>query len=340
MGQISAAQNAAKITFSNSLLQSETVSEHELDAIAGGNIEGIFPAAYDSSANRLDIQCTAAGNELLKDYLKGITVKAGFLDIVAQIIDIIKRCEKNHLDIYNLYMDTESIVIDKQTKKIRCILWPVKDNIYSRSPFTFLSDLPYKLVFSKYEDNTYVTAYIKFFRGSPSFTISNVETFLQRLSGNVTAVTSGTLSDSKVIYSDGTVDTAPTIAYEDPSEIQTSKLDPDLRTMHSGILIQPGEQHYFPYLIRTRTLDQIIVNKPVFRLGKDRRFCDYSVTDNGAVSRNHADIIKRDGNYYLIDHNSTNKTYIDGKSIPAETEIEILSGSKIKLANEEFIFFT
>ena len=340
MGQISAAQNAAKITFSNSLQQGETVNELELDKIAGGNIEGIFPAVYDSSANQIDIQCPAAGTELLKDYLKGIVVKAGFLDIVAQVIEIVKSCERNRLDIHNLYLDTESIVIDRQTKKIRCILWPVNNNIYSRSPFLFLSDLPYRLVFSKYEDNTYITAYIKFFRGSPSFTISNIETFLQRLSGNVTALTSGSLSDSKVIYSDGTVDTAPSITYEDPSEVTTSKIDPDLRTMHSGILLQPGEQHYFPYLIRTRTLDQIIVNKPVFRLGKDRRFCDYSITDNGAVSRNHADIIKRDGNYYLLDHNSTNKTYIDGKSIPVETEVEILSGSKIKLANEEFMFFT
>ena len=340
MGQISTALGTNKITISNELKQDESLKELEFDTIAGGNFEGIFPVTFDNVSNTISINCSASNIETLRAYFSGVVNKNEFLQVVTQIFEIIKKCEKNNMDIHNLYLDIDNVFIDKKTDKIQCIFWPIENNMYTHSPFAFLSDLPYRLVFSKNEDNTYISAYIKFFRNSPSFTISNVETFLHRLAGNIVTVASGSLSDSRRIYNDGTVDTAPTIVYDDPGEILTAKLDPDLKTMHSGILLQPGEQHYFPYLIRIKTLDQIIVNKPVFRLGKDRRFCDYTITDNGAVSRNHADIIKRDGNYYVLDHNSTNKTYIDGKSIPVESEVEILSGSKIRLANEEFIFFT
>jgi hypothetical protein len=99
------------------------------------------------------------------------------------------------------------------------------------------------------------------------------------------------------------------------------------------------EEPAFPYLIRGKTEEKIIVNKPSFRIGKERQYCDYFVSDNNAVSRSHADIITRDHRYYIIDHNSTNKTYVDGRIIPAQKEIEIFSGTKLKLGNENFVFY-
>lgn len=95
----------------------------------------------------------------------------------------------------------------------------------------------------------------------------------------------------------------------------------------------------FPYLIREKTEEKISVNKPSFRIGKENSYCDYFVSDNNAISRSHADIITRDQRYYIIDHNSTNKTYVDGRVIPVKKEIEIFSGTKIRLANEDFVFY-
>ena len=52
----------------------------------------------------------------------------------------------------------------------------------------------------------------------------------------------------------------------------------------------------------------------------------------------HADIITHDGRYYIVDKNSTNKTFVDGKVIPPDTETEIFQGTKIRLADEDFTF--
>lgn len=91
-------------------------------------------------------------------------------------------------------------------------------------------------------------------------------------------------------------------------------------------------------LCRLRTYEVILINKSVFRIGKESRYVDYVVRDNDKVSRSHADIITRGNRYFIMDLNSTNGTYINGRQIPARQEVEIFSGDCLKLANEEFEF--
>ncbi len=94
----------------------------------------------------------------------------------------------------------------------------------------------------------------------------------------------------------------------------------------------------FPSLVRVSTNEIISINKPVFRLGKEKSYVDYFITNNNAVSRSHADIITRGNRYFVCDQNSTNHTYINNELVPVKTEIEIYDGDALKLANEEFIF--
>ena len=104
----------------------------------------------------------------------------------------------------------------------------------------------------------------------------------------------------------------------------------------TGLLVE--EQVHYPTLYRILTNERICVNKPVFRLGKERSYVDYFVTNNNAVSRGHADIITRGNRYFVRDLNSKNKTYINGQAIPPQCECELLDGSRLTLGNEEFIF--
>lgn len=96
----------------------------------------------------------------------------------------------------------------------------------------------------------------------------------------------------------------------------------------------------YPYLIRLNSYEKVDINKPSFRIGKERSYVDYFVMNNSAVSRIHADIITRDGRYYIKDNNSTNRTFVNGTVIPFEQEVEIFDGDAIMLANEPFEFHT
>lgn len=90
-------------------------------------------------------------------------------------------------------------------------------------------------------------------------------------------------------------------------------------------------------LTMLRTNKNFIIKPPTFQIGREE-YCDLFISDNKFISKNHANIIKKGNRYYIVDCNSENKTFVDGKIIPAEKEVEILSGTKIRLANEEFIF--
>lgn len=93
-----------------------------------------------------------------------------------------------------------------------------------------------------------------------------------------------------------------------------------------------------PMLVRRKNNEKIPVNKPVFRIGKEKSYVDYFVSDNTAVSRSHADIITRDGKFFIVDTNSTNHTYVNGAMIQSNMETPLNSGDTVRLANEEFEF--
>lgn len=93
-----------------------------------------------------------------------------------------------------------------------------------------------------------------------------------------------------------------------------------------------------PHLIRVKNNEKIPLNKPVFRIGKEKSYVDYFISDNTAVSRSHANIINRDGEFFVVDTNSTNHTYVNGGMIHSNQETKLSHGTKLRFANEDFEF--
>ena len=101
---------------------------------------------------------------------------------------------------------------------------------------------------------------------------------------------------------------------------------------------QNPSQMITPYLIRKKNKEKISLNKPIFRVGKERSYVDYFVGDNAAISRSHANFITREGEYFVIDTNSTNHTFVNDTMIQSNVETLITHGDVVRLANEEFEF--
>lgn len=106
--------------------------------------------------------------------------------------------------------------------------------------------------------------------------------------------------------------------------------------LNAGMIIP--EVKIQPYLVRAKNNERIELNKPVFRIGKEKSYVDYFISDNTAISRSHANIISRDGEYFVVDTNSTNHTYVNGMMIQSNIETKLADGMKIRLANEDFEF--
>lgn len=91
-------------------------------------------------------------------------------------------------------------------------------------------------------------------------------------------------------------------------------------------------------LIRKKTGQKIVIDKLLFRIGTERSFVDYWVSDNSAVSHSHADIVNHEGIYYIRDNHSTNHTYVNGRMVQVDQEERLKDGDQILLGNESFEF--
>lgn len=93
-----------------------------------------------------------------------------------------------------------------------------------------------------------------------------------------------------------------------------------------------------PFLVRAKNNEIININKPVFRIGRDREYADYLISDNTAISRAHANIISKDGEYFVKDVGSKYNTFVNGQMIQSRTEVKIEHATKIRFADEDFEF--
>lgn len=107
-------------------------------------------------------------------------------------------------------------------------------------------------------------------------------------------------------------------------------------------VLRPGyntmQRQRNPYLIRKKTNEKIEINKDIFRIGKEKTYADYWIFDNSAVSRSHADIIRQDKEFYIVDNNSLNHTLVSGVQIESQKMIKLENFTTITMADEIFEF--
>ena len=102
--------------------------------------------------------------------------------------------------------------------------------------------------------------------------------------------------------------------------------------------IQQGGYVPSAYLRRERTGEEVKIEGFVFHIGRERSFVNYFIGDNPAISKNHADVINRDGQYYIKDTNSKNRTYINGQLLTSNKEYVLSNGDTVMMADEKFEF--
>lgn len=123
---------------------------------------------------------------------------------------------------------------------------------------------------------------------------------------------------------------------EQKEETKTEELD---KPQNNAIDSAKTSVENVPYLIRKRTKEKIVINRSLFKLGKEATYVDYCISDNPTVSRNHADIVKKQDGYYLVDKNSLNHSFVNGKKLAADEYRKLENGCLIQLADEVFEFF-
>lgn len=327
------------------LSSSEKINERELDFFSQRHIRGLLKAKFVRRFGRTSIQYTGPTAISLFEYLKKPITKYNLLFILEQMILMTQKIQVNSMSLNKVVWNINQIYINETTRELQYIYMPLevmKDDV---DLLGFFNEVIYVATPVPEQNSDYISRFVYFFNGLNDFEPEQIESFIYREDRSVI----NTLKEYTGRQSDFMTDKQKDYYehYDEEDEYgKTELLDENEET---GLLedeneegrdiLQEDSQTHFPILYRVLTEENISINKPVFRIGKEKSYVDYFVSNNSAISRSHADIITREQKCYVMDLNSKNKTYVNNQQVPAQQEIEVSNGDCLKLANEEFIFY-
>ena len=351
----------AKISFS------EEIDNRELDLFSRKLIRGFFKCKL---IKKRQIEYSGPVGISLYERMKKSISKYDFFFIVEQIVDCTQKLNKNGFSTNNLKLDIKNVYINETTKELQFIYLPLTKVIDNVNPLEFIETLIYSAMPVSNKDGDEISKFTYFIKNLPSYHPEKIENYIMRVDRSIVNTIkrhnvgqSGFMTDKPKDYyehydkkTDDDFDEKTGLLNEDAffEDEATGILNDDeatgllnyeeeatglLSDDDTGLLeeIQDDCTHY-PILERVLTGERISINKPVFRIGKEKSYVDYFVNDNVAVSRSHADIVTRGNSFFVVDLNSKNRTFINSRAISANFETEIFDGDTLKLANEEFIF--
>lgn len=272
----------------------------------------------------------------LSEYLKNPIAQNDFFMLIEQIMITIKDVKYRGLSIDDLILELPFIYINKITKEIQLIYFPLKGHNYKNSISNVINSIVYAMSSLDLDNAEYLSHFIFYIRGLKTVDIQQIEDYVMKEDMNVIKLLYGEKKPASIQGKRDFEDEDEVTYIEDEND--ETILEDDVTMIENDELFFQHEKEYYPTLNRISTGEVVKINSSVFRLGKEKSCVDYAIKGNNMISRSHLDIICRKGHYFVFDLGSKNKSYINNRVLPQQQEIEIVDGDILKLANEEFRF--
>lgn len=307
----------------------ERINETELSQLARIKPCGIM---HVTKTKKDSVIYTCPANINLTDRLKKAISKYDFFFMMEQIVIMVEDVYNNGLNVNSVRFNMDDVYINEMTKEMYFIYFPIVGGQESADIVGFIENIIYTMTPVINEDTNYISRFMYYVRSFHGFNGNAIEKYISREERAVVNV----LKNKAVTMQQ-------TMQQQIMQQAMQGSMDGTTVLSDDGISVQQIQQmqpvnYHFASLTRQVTGEKIELGKPSFVLGKNPEKSDYAVADNTNISRVHAVITTRNGRYYVMDQNSTNGTFINGRIIKAGQETEILPGDCLMLANEEFIF--
>lgn len=308
----------------------ERINETELSQLARIKPCGIM---HVTKTKKDSVIYTCPANINLTDRLKKAVSKYDFFFMIEQIVIMVEDVYNNGLNVNSVRFNMDDVYINEMTKEMYFIYFPIVGGQESADIVGFIENIIYTMTPVINEDTNYISRFMYYVRSFHGFNGNAIEKYISREERAVVNV----LKNKAVTMQQ------QIMQQQIMQQVMQGSMDGTTVLSDDGISVQQIQQmqpvnYHFASLTRQVTGEKIELGKPSFVLGKNPEKSDYAVADNTNISRVHAVITMRNGRYYVMDQNSTNGTFINGRIIKAGQETEILPGDCLMLANEEFIF--
>lgn len=313
----------------------ERINETELSQLARIKPCGIM---HVTKTKKDSVIYTCPANINLTDRLKKAISKYDFFFMIEQIVIMVEDVYNNGLNVNSVRFNMDDVYINEMTKEMYFIYFPIVRGQESADIVGFIENIIYTMTPVINEDTNYISRFMYYVRSFHGFNGNAIEKYISREERAVVNVLK-----NKAVTMQQQIMQQQTMQQQIMQQVMQGSMDGTTVLSDDGISVQQIQQmqpvnYHFASLTRQVTGEKIELGKPSFVLGKNPEKSDYAVADNTNISRVHAVITMRNGRYYVMDQNSTNGTFINGRIIKAGRETEILPGDCLMLANEEFIF--
>lgn len=361
----------SQITVKSKLSKDEQINAREVEILNSKIIRGIMKPTVEGEKK---LSYLSPGGIKLEAYLKKGITKNDFFLVIAQILEAVKSIGRNSFNINNLILNMKYVFVNEMTHELHFVYQPIYSSAISSDLAPFLYDVAYSVTLALNEDYKCVNNFIAYLKGLQAVSVINIEKYLLDVYPQIYKQVKrqkygqseylGSFKNGKDIYYDmdkrrkptpladddstsllsekNDKDEATALLVEDDDEATSLLIDDEATSLLSDdeptSLLSEGPQITYPYLIRKSSFDRTDINKPVFRIGKERSYVDCFVANNNAISRIHADIITKNNSFFVKDENSTNGTYVNGNRLSPNEEVQVFDGDIITFANEEFEF--
>ena len=301
----------------------------------------------------------------LKKYLKGKISKQEFFRVFVQVLEITRKMEGTGLNVLNLMLDLEYVFVNNTNRMVQMLYQPIANQTVPMNPFIFL----YKMIQSSSsllkKDGQALNALGYYLKQMTQYSAENIENYIgticPEMTGMITASRQiGTAHSGvsvqpvtpvqPVIPTESAASVQPVIPMVSAQPVggmsQMGTIPQSLQRAEMGeedqptVMLVAEDDEPYPYLTPMGSTEHIEINKDEFWIGKDRTKVDYCVQGNPAVSRRHACIKKNGQQCFLLDNDSTNKTFVNNIALNVGQAVELKDGDKVVFANASYEFHT
>lgn len=313
--------------------RSEKIDERGIRILSTSLFRGCFRVKRDDERK---FTYTAPRAFPIKDYLQVRLADRDFYEAIVQILDVIQKIEESGLKKSNIVMDLNHVFVNPKTKELFFLYRPVVMANREKKIKEYIKEL-LRYYRRKHAKEQPVCAEFETWLQGAGEDLRELECYIRQNCpqafarvGNVQGGNSGFITNDRVQF-------AQHYSPQKAVSTETTMLNEgDDSTTLLGAAPEDVPKTTRPIRIcRVRTGETCVVLKNEFRIGKAESN-DLIIRDNTTISREHVAIRCNNGINVLVDLNSTNHTFLNGRMlIPGQEEL-IGGGDIMRLSDEEF----
>lgn len=367
-----------KVTAEYLLKSNDRIDNLTLGMMVNNDIEGFLPVQPVQVENDRYFRYDITGLVTMKEYLGEYVKKDRLLKVFYGIANTIRESSEYMINWTSFSLERKEIYVNPENGDVRLLCLPLLTVINDGNICNFFKNVLFSSQFDLDENGDYVGKLITFLNpksytldkfiyeledmlGLEHKEVVEEEDEEDEEDTTVEAETEEDKNDADV-EKEPAEDTEQEAANDDDTEIQpeleeniaeTSDEVIDEKVTEETIEIDEvsgkdaeteevpptvSKPEIEPYLIRLSNNQEIKIDKDSFYIGKDEKNVDYCISDNLAIDDKHAYIIRHGKEYFVVDNNSKNHTYLNRVLIGTDEEIFIPHGAQLRFADEDFEF--